>query len=284
MPFSEALGVAFPSTFLILFIVSAMVTAIGFSKFVYFISVGYGLSVAALALTLGVAFFPSLSAISIIQLLLLLVYGVRLGGFLLARELKSVAYRTELKGADNADKKIPFFVKVVIWLACAFLYCAQTSPALYRAMADQAGISAKASVWVILGVAVMTLAVILESLADFQKSRAKAKNPKRFCDTGLFKIVRYPNYLAEILFWTGMVISGADVYKGWIQWVVALFGYVCIFYVMLDSTKRLEAKQNNRYGMDEEYKIYAAKTPRLMPLFFIKGKHTRALINKGETL
>lgn len=284
MSFSEALGVAFPSTFLILFIVSAMVTAIGFSKFVYFISVGYGLSVAALALTLGVAFFPSLSAISIIQLLLLLVYGVRLGGFLLARELKSAAYRTELKGADNADQKIPFFVKVVIWLACAFLYCAQTSPALYRAMADQAGISAKASVWVIVGIAVMTLAVILEPLADFQKSRAKAKNPKRFCDTGLYKIVRYPNYLAEILFWTGMVVSGADVYKGWIQWAVAFFGYVCIFYVMLDSTKRLEAKQNNRYGMDEEYKKYAAKTPRLMSLFFAKGKHTRDLINKGEIL
>ena len=53
MSFSEALGVAFPSIFLVLFIVSAVVTALGFVKFVYFLSVGYGLSVAALALTLG---------------------------------------------------------------------------------------------------------------------------------------------------------------------------------------------------------------------------------------
>jgi steroid 5-alpha reductase family enzyme len=278
MSFSEALRVAFPSVFLILFIVSAIVTALGFIKFVYFISVGYGLSVAALALTLGVAFFPALSALSIIQMLLLLVYGIRLGGFLLARELKSAAYRTELKGADQAEKKMPFAVKTVIWLACAFLYCMQISPALYRALADQVGISAKVSLWAILGVTVMALAIILESLADFQKSNSKAKNPKRFCAVGLFKFVRYPNYLAEILFWTGTVVSGADVYKGWAQWVVALFGYICIFYVMLDGTKRLEAKQNSRYGMDEEYRKYIARTPKLMPFFPVKGNH------KSETI
>lgn len=273
MSFSEALGVAFPFVFPFLFIVSAIVTALGFIKFVYFISVGYGLTVAALAVTLGIAFFPSLSVLSIIQMLLLLVYGIRLGGFLLARELKSAAYRTELKGADHAEKKMPFAVKTVIWLACAFLYCAQTSPVLYRALADQAGSNAKASVWAIMGVTVMTLAIILESLADAQKSRAKAKNPKRFCDTGLFQFVRYPNYLAEILFWTGTVVSGVDVYKGWAQWAVALFGYICIFYVMLDSTKRLEAKQNSRYGMNEEYRIYIARTPKLIPLFPVKRKH-----------
>ncbi len=279
MSFSEALGVAFPSVFLILFIVSAIVTALGFVKFVYFISVGYGLSVAALALTLGVAFFSSLSALGIIQLLLLLIYGIRLGGFLLARELKSAAYRTELKGADNAEKKMPFAVKTVIWLACAFLYCVQTSPALYRALADQAGISAKASVWAIVGVVVMTLAIILESLADFQKSNSKVKNPKRFCDTGLFKFVRFPNYLAEILFWTGIAASGADVYKGWAQWAVALFGYICIFYIMLDSTKRLEAKQNNRYGMDEEYRRYRAQTPKLIPFFLVKSTQNSETIH-----
>ena len=275
MSFSEALGVAFPSIFLVLFIVSAVVTALGFVKFVYFLSVGYGLSVAALALTLGIAFFPSLSVLSIIQLLLLLVYGIRLGGFLLARELKSAAYRAELKGADQAEKKMPFAVKTVIWLACAFLYCAQTSPALYRALADQTQMSAQVSVWAIVGVAVMALAIVLESLADFQKSKAKAQNPKRFCDNGLYKFVRYPNYLAEILFWTGTVVSGADIYQGWAQWTIALFGYICIFYVMLDSTKRLEAKQNSRYGMDEEYRKYIAKTPKLMPFLPVQRSHTQ---------
>ncbi len=284
MSFSEALGAAFPSVFLILFIVSAVVTALGFIKFVYFISVGYGLSVAALALTLGVAYFPSLSAVSMIQLLLLLVYGIRLGGFLLARELKSAAYRTELKGVDHAEKKMPFAVKAVVWLACAFLYCAQTSPVLYRALAEQSGISNNASVCAIAGVVVMTLAIIIESLADFQKSRAKAKNPKRFCDTGLFRLVRYPNYLAEILFWTGVAVSGADVYKGWAQWVVALFGYICIFYVMLDSTKRLEAKQDSRYGKDEAYKRYIAQTPKLIPFFPAKGIKNSETVDRGGAL
>ena len=276
MSFSDALSMAFPSVFLLLFIVSAVITALGVVKFVYFLSVGYGLSVAGLAITLFLAFIPKLSPISIIQLLLLLAYGVRLGGFLLVRELKSVAYRKELKGAVKAEKSMPFIIKVVIWLSCAFLYCTQTSPALYRAMADQAGIISGISVWAVAGVLVMAAAIVLESVADLQKSRAKAKNPDRFCDSGLYKIVRYPNYLAEILFWTGMLLSGADIYNGWVQWAVALFGYICIVYVMLDSARRLEAKQNSRYGENVEYKRYIAQTPKLFPVGNSKS------LNKGD--
>ena len=37
--------------------------------------------------------------------------------------------------------------------------------------------------------------ILLESISDAQKSAAKKKDPKRFVDTGLYRIVRCPNYL-----------------------------------------------------------------------------------------
>ena len=112
----------------------------------------------------------------------------------------------------------------------------------------------------------MAAGIILESLADAQKSKAKAKNPNRFCDTGLYRIVRCPNYLGEVLFWTGVFVSGVDSFNGVWQWIGAIIGYVCIVYIMFGGARRLEIRQNKNYGADEEYQKYVKKTPILIPL------------------
>jgi len=116
----------------------------------------------------------------------------------------------------------------------------------------------------------MVVALIIESVSDSQKSAAKAKNPKRFCDSGLFKIVRCPNYFGEMLFWTGVLISGIGAMNGWLQWTIAIIGYVLIIYVMLSGAKRLEKRQNKNYGADPEYQAYVAKTPIVFPLIPLK--------------
>lgn len=112
----------------------------------------------------------------------------------------------------------------------------------------------------------MAVALCIESLADKQKSAAKAKNPRRFCDTGLYKVVRCPNYLGEVLFWTGVLLSGIGALKSPVQWVIALLGYILIVYVMFSGAKRLELRQNKNYGSDPEYRAYVEKTPILLPL------------------
>ena len=109
-----------------------------------------------------------------------------------------------------------------------------------------------------------SLAILGEALADHQKSAAKKINPKRFCDTGLYKIVRCPNYLGEVLFWTGVLISGIGVVEG-SQWIIAILGFILIVYVMLSGAKRLEIRQNKNYGHDPEYQKYVKTVPILVP-------------------
>ena len=107
--------------------------------------------------------------------------------------------------------------------------------------------------------------ILLEAISDAQKAAAKKINPKRFVDTGLYRMVRCPNYLGEVVIWTGVLLSGIGAgLSGW-QWVVAAIGYIGIVYVMFSGARRLELRHNEVYGNDPEFQEYAKHTPILIP-------------------
>jgi steroid 5-alpha reductase family enzyme len=191
--------------------------------------------------------------------LMFVVYGCRLGGYLLLREMKQ-SYRDHMKKEISDGSSMPFFVKVCIWVSCALLYVLEVSPVLFRM--NNGG---HVDMVTIIGAIIMACGILLESMSDHQKSAAKKINPKRFCDTGLFKIVRCPNYLGEILFWTGVLVSGITTLNGIWQWGAAIAGWVCIVYIMFGGARRLEIRQNKNYGHDPEYQAYVKKTPIILP-------------------
>ena len=207
-----------------------------------------------------ILFSGEMSTGTIFACILLAIYGLRLGGYLLIREVKSASYRNTMKREIKDGSSMKMIAKVSIWISCAFLYAAQVSPVLFR-LENNAGTDTVCMV----GTIIMACGIILESASDMQKSKAKAKNPNRFCDTGLFKIVRCPNYLGEIVFWTGVFVSGGNVLSGVWQWLAAILGYVCIVYIMFGGARRLEIRQNKNYGADPEYQEYVKKTPILLP-------------------
>jgi steroid 5-alpha reductase family enzyme len=111
----------------------------------------------------------------------------------------------------------------------------------------------------------MCCGLVLEAAADMQKSAAKRKNPHRFVDTGLYRVVRCPNYLGEILFWTGVLLSGIPALTSPLRVLAALVGWICIVYIMFNGAQRLERRQNKRYGGKKEYQEYVKKTPIILP-------------------
>ncbi len=254
-------NLAFPQYFWILFGVAALISSIGFYKFIYFISLGYGFSITGLGITMIYLYRDSITFLGILQCALFIIYGCRLGGYLLNRELKSASYRNTMKNEIKSDDDMKFMAKFSIWVTCALLYVLQVSPVFYRLFS---GIGDDLLSYV--GLAVMALGLIIESLADYQKSKAKEKNPKRFCDKGLFKMVRCPNYLGEVIFWTGVLLTGATSLQGAMQWICAIIGYLAIVYIMFGGARRLELRQNKNYGHDREYQEYVRKTPILLPL------------------
>ena len=269
MGFLESFGMGF----LILVLIALVVSSVGFYKYVYFISLGYGFSIAAMGIAMFIMYADVIGAGTLAMCVLFLIYGCRLGGYLLIREIKSAAYRSAMKKEIKDGSSMKFIAKISIWVSCALLYAFQVSPLLFRLMDAKRTLDENYEVVIggtdvvtIIGAVIMALGIILESVADYQKSRAKKVNPSRFCDSGLYKIVRCPNYLGEVLFWTGVFVSGVNIYANVWQWIAAAFGYICIVYIMFGGARRLELRQNRNYGDDPEYQAYVKKTPILLPL------------------
>ena len=247
----------------IFFGLSLLVCLCGFKKYVYFMSIGYGFSVAIIGAAMAVmglmGIYGPLSLAHYVQFALFVIYGFRLSGFLLIREIKNAAYRKTL--AEATGSEVPVFVKFFMWITMGVLYVAQTSGVAFR-LFNEAGSSAIQ--WV--GIAISAFGIVLEAIADKQKSAQKAKRPDMVATEQLYKIVRCPNYFGEILFWTGVTVSCLDCLVGAGQWITVIIAYILIVFIMFNGAQRLEKRQMARYGNNPEYKAYADKTPIIIPL------------------
>lgn len=246
--------------FLAMFAVALVFSSIGFKKYVWFISLGYGFAVAAIGAGLLIADRDQLTAGTACACVLLVVYGLRLGGYLAFRELRT-SYSSKMEGEIKSGDGMSLAAKLAIWISAALLYVCETSPVIFR-FVNGSGTDAL----LVVGLIISVVGLVVETTADLQKNAAKKENPGRFVDTGLFRIVRCPNYFGEMLFWTGMFVGGIAIYAGPLQWIAALLGYLGIIYVMFGGARRLEIRQNKSYGDDPEYQRYVKTTPIMIPL------------------
>ncbi len=253
----------------ILLAVCAVACAVGFYKFVYFLSIGYGFAVGFGGVAVLVMYLINPTStplwIVLVQAALFVAYGARLSGFLLVRELKNATFKKTDVAKDtlakNGEKKMPIFVLATIWVFVSILYVAQVSPMLFRYDNGATDI-----ILPVVGFAISVLGLVLEAIADKQKSAQKKERPDMVATKGLYRICRCPNYLGEILFWTGVFVSGITAYQSVGQWIVAIIAYIAIVYIMFNGAQRLEKRQMARYGENEEYNAYANKTPIIIPL------------------
>lgn len=248
---------------LILLGLSFAVSAVGWLYFIYFFSIGYGLTITTLAAATAIIFHNELTLPTAILCAVLFVYGLRLALYLLHRERKSATYKQILYQPENTTKK-PLFVMFSIWIMCAVLYVGQMSPVTFY-LYNRADGAAVNELWAWIGAVIATIGVVIEMVADAQKSAAKKINARRYVDTGLYRIVRCPNYFGEVLMWTGsfLICFGACC-TVW-QWVIAIIGYIGIVYVMFSGARRLELRQTETYGNDPEFQKYIKKTPLILP-------------------
>ncbi|MBT8079577.1 MAG: DUF1295 domain-containing protein [Gammaproteobacteria bacterium] len=120
----------------------------------------------------------------------------------------------------------------------------------------------------IAGFAVWTIGMVIEIVADRQKSSFKndPKNDGKFINVGLWAWSRHPNYFGEILLWTGMAIVAIPVLQGW-QWVTLISPvFVALLLIKVSGIPLLEQKADERWGGDADYEEYKRRTPVLIPM------------------
>lgn len=248
----------------ILFVFALIFSALGFYKTVYFISIGYAFAIVAMAFVTLILLRVNLTLFAILQNMLLAFWGLRLGLYLVRREMQP-SFQKQRKDNDELSAGINGWVKVGIWVIVSALYVSMFSSSLFTMAQPHSELSWFSVVTQVFGLVLMAGSLLLEAVADKQKSDFKAKHPAQFCNVGLYRWVRCPNYLGEILIWVGSFIVGITFYASIWQWVVASIGVICITLIMMGSTKRLESGQDRRYGGQKRYQEYIHSVPVLFP-------------------
>ncbi|HVU12849.1 MAG TPA: DUF1295 domain-containing protein [Phototrophicaceae bacterium] len=267
--------VGIPSLIFVLLVAALIVSALGFYKIVYFISIGYAFSITALVVISVIAFSANLTWVSILQNAFLLIWSLRLAWYLLRREVLPSFSGQKQRNAEmtaNVTTQVRFF----IWISVALLYVGMFSPSLFVLAAPT---TPPSLIPPVIGLIIMGGGLLLEAAADQQKSNFKAKHPTSFCNVGLYRWMRCPNYLGEILFWLGNWVAALVFYVSAVQWIISALGLICIILIMLGSTKRLERSQEGRYGSLPEYQTYIRTVPVLLPLVPVYTlKHIRVYL------
>ena len=118
-----------------------------------------------------------------------------------------------------------------------------------------------------IGAAIWGFGLVIEVTADRQKQRFRAapQNANAFIDTGLWAYCRHPNYLGEILLWTGIAVVALPALQGlsYLTLISPLFVWALL--VRISGVPMLEARADRKWGGEPAYQAYKARTPVLVP-------------------
>lgn len=217
----------------------------------------YSLSFAILAVVLP--FFGAAEAVQLTASLLVLVWAIRLGGYLFRRILRTKVDHRFDEMRDNPLRFARFWLLQAISVAVIML------PVTYLLDDDDPpGFGA----WAVAGVAVWLVGLAIETAADAQKSAFKAKeeNRGRFITSGLWRYSRHPNYFGEMLVWWGLFVYAVPFLDGaaWLVVIGPLF--ITLLLLFVSGIPLLERDADAKYGDDPAYREYKRRTSILVPL------------------
>ena len=117
-----------------------------------------------------------------------------------------------------------------------------------------------------IGAAVWVCGFSIEVIADRQKGafRANPDNNGTFIQTGLWSYSQHPNYFGEITLWAGIVIIAFPLLSGWSFLVFASPLFITVLLTKISGINMLDAAAARKWGDDEAYQAYRARTSKLI--------------------
>jgi steroid 5-alpha reductase family enzyme len=217
----------------------------------------YSLSFALLAIVLP--FLGARESVQLVASLLVLVWAVRLGGYLLRRILR---IKVDHRFDEMRDDPVRF---ARFWLLQAISVAVIMLPVSYLLGRDAAP---GFGIWALAGAFVWLVGLVIEAVADAQKSafKAKSENRERFIANGMWRYSRHPNYFGEILVWWGLVVYAVPFLHGAAFAVIVGPVFITLLLLFVSGIPLLERSADAKYGDDPAYRDYKRRTSILVPL------------------
>ena len=241
----------------------------GFKSFMYIVTTGYNLCVAVQAIIVLVLYrdviMDPMNRVNAILLVchaaISITYAIRLASFIIIRSTRA-SYNESEKPHSYPLPRLSVLVPMIVMCGCIYFF--ETSPLLAHARSIKMHNPINIPIRV-LGLAIMFTGFLIESIADAQKSAFKKENPKLFCSTGIYRMVRMPNYFGEMLVWSGSLVAGFASKMEVPIMVSSILGVASSVFIMFSAAARLDKKQLDNYGNNPDYLEYRKKTPVLIP-------------------
>ena len=202
---------------------------------------------------------PNIDANQILVFFLLLFWSLRLGPFLFIRRL----------GANNDERLEEFFKSP---LSLYFLWSMNSLWVFFTSLSmiiifsspneNEFGLIQ----W--LGLIVWVTGYVIEVISDSQKTKFNKFNKGKFINIGLWKYIRHPNYLGEIILWVGIFIISLN-YIHSLTSFLSILSPIFVFLLLrfITGVPQLEARGKEKWGHLDEYNSYKEKTGLLFPKF-----------------
>ncbi|EDO44484.1 predicted protein [Nematostella vectensis] len=185
-------------------------------------------------------------------------WGLRLGSFLFARVLRDGRDSRFDKVRDNPKVFFIYWSIQGVWVFITLL-----PTLLLNTKREDPELGWKDY----LGWGLWSAGFLLEALADHQKSVFKA-NPSskgKWISTGVWSLCRHPNYLGEIVLWTGLFMSASSVMKGVEYGSVISPIFVTFLLTKVSGIPIQDRQALKRWGDVAAYQEYRRKTAMLIP-------------------
>lgn len=111
---------------------------------------------------------------------------------------------------------------------------------------------------------------ILETVADIQKFNFKnePKNKNKWTNVGLWKHIRHPNYLGEMMMWWAIFLYSFPLLTGWQLISIISPFYISFLLIFVTGIPTLEKKYNEKFKNNKEYQTYLKNTYKLIPFVY----------------
>lgn len=186
---------------------------------------------------------------------LLLIWAIRLGGFLFYTRLlpghidgRYAAISQSFSSYEALNFLVNYQVQAL--LASLFVF------ALHAAFSGKR----YPTPLVIVAATCCLAGLVGEAMADYQLFSFKDSGASGICDVGLWHYSRHPNYFFELLFWVGFAMTGLRSYKLLYGFITPLSLWVIMTYITIPLTERVSLAKR------PSYKAYMEKTNKLLPI------------------
>jgi len=262
-------------------------TCLGYYRYEYGVSYGYGTATAATAFLVLRALGSNGGAIGTaakIHAAAVVFYGLRLNFFLLYRELFLERFRKMRETIEDRQRekedgkgligrianRTPFI------LGCACMYAGLAAPPLVGAKLIKMGAFPSCDVGMLLYkilVGCTWFGFTLGAIGDFTKTLVKSrKGPEHLVTGGVFRIFRHPNYTGEVIGWSSSFLASLvavlcangdkiTVLKAIAAYVSLGFaGALGIIFVLCAAATKLEKRQSEKYGEMRKYRDWVSSS------------------------